>query len=89
VLKVSDKKVSNKLTMNQKRRKTSSGMKSVKSLTFVCLALNLFGSISYISEGALIQPTLSFTTSGSESGKKQPKYHYNIFYSEYSSAHTT
>jgi len=70
MVKVSDKKVSNKLTMNPRRRKTSSGMKSVNSMTLVCLALNIFGSISYISEGALIQPTLSFTTSGSESGKK-------------------
>ena len=68
--KISDKKVGNKLTMNQKRKTSGGGsVKKVNSMTIAYLILNVFGSINYLSEGALTQPTLSFTTAGSQSGK--------------------
>ena len=67
--KISDKKVGNKMTMNQKRKTSGGGVKKVNSMTIAYFILNVFGSINYLSEGALTQPTLSFTTAGSQSGK--------------------
>ena len=67
--KVSDK-LFYKMGMNQKR-KSSGRIKFLKCIVVVYLTLNVFDGINYFSEGALIQPTLSFTTSASQSGKKQ------------------
>ena len=73
--------------MNQKRRKAASTKniitKNMNNVRLVCLALHLLGSINYLSEGALTQPTLSFTTAGSQSGKKQLKCLYNNIKSLY------
>ena len=72
---VSDKNcVFNKMAIHQKRKASFRGMKT-KSICFIMTlfytALNVFsGSINYLCEGALIQPTLSFSTAASHSSGK-------------------
>ena len=56
--------------MNHKRKTSDSMKQHLKRMTVFYLTLNVFGNIHYLSEGALIQPTLSLTTSVSQSGKK-------------------
>ena len=59
--------------MNQKRKtngyRTNEKLKSMMMITSIVLTILSF--MTYVIEGALVQPTLSFTTSGSQqTGKK-------------------
>ena len=60
-------------TMNQKRKtngyRTNEKLKSM--MMIISIVLTILSYMTYVIEGALVQPTLSFTTSGSQqSGKK-------------------
>ena len=59
--------------MNQKRKtngyRTNEKLKSMMMITSI--VLTILSYMTYVIEGALVQPTLSFTTSGSQqTGKK-------------------
>ena len=70
----SENNVSYKIrTMNQKRKtngyRTNEKLKSM--MMIISIVLTILSCMTYVIEGALVQPTLSFTTSGSQqSGKK-------------------
>ena len=70
----SENNVSYKLrTMNQKRKtngyRTNEKLKSM--MMIISIVLTILSCMTYVIEGALVQPTLSFTTSGSQqTGKK-------------------
>ena len=83
--KVSDKNcVFNKMAIHQKRKASFRGTRTQNIcfiMTLFYSTLNVFsGSINYLSEGALIQPTLSFSTTGSHSSGKTRHYFYRYFY---------
>ena len=78
---VSDKNcVFNKMAIHQKRKASFRGTRTQNIcfiMTLFYSTLNVFsGSINYLSEGALIQPTLSFSTTGSHSSGKTRYYFY-------------
>ena len=78
---VSDKNcVFNKMAIHQKRKASVRGNRTQNIcfiMTLFYSTLNVFsGSINYLSEGALIQPTLSFSTTGSHSSGKTRYYFY-------------
>ena len=59
--------------MNQRRKtngyRTNEKLKSM--MMIISIVLTILSCMTYVIEGALVQPTLSFTTSGSQqSGKK-------------------
>ena len=63
--------------MNQKRKtngyRTNEKLKSMMMITSI--VLTILSHMTYVIEGALVQPTLSFTTSGSQqTGKKSILY---------------
>jgi hypothetical protein len=65
----SENNVSYKIrTMNQKRKtngyRTNEKLKSMMMITSI--VLTILSYMTYVIEGALVQPTLSFTTSGSQ-----------------------
>ena len=71
------------MAIHQKRKASFRGMKT-KNICFIMTVfystLNVFsGSMNYLSEGALVQPTLSFTTAGSHSsGKTRFNHNFQI-----------
>ena len=75
----SENNVSYKIrTMNQKRKTNRTNEKLKSMMMITSIVLTILSYMTYVIEGALVQPTLSFTTSGSQqTGKKSILY--NIF----------
>ena len=68
----SENNVSYKIrTMNQKRKTNRTNEKLKSMMMITSIVLTILSYMTYVIEGALVQPTLSFTTSGSQqTGKK-------------------
>ena len=57
--------------MNQKRKTNRTNEKLKSMMMITSIVLTILSYMTYVIEGALVQPTLSFTTSGSQqTGKK-------------------
>ena len=63
----SENNVSYKIrTMNQKRKTNRTNEKLKSMMMITSIVLTILSYMTYVIEGALVQPTLSFTTSGSQ-----------------------